>query len=194
LFFETVYFVSPELNQIRLVCTAKAYRYHPKYTQPPRIFDRNYEYLSSSRSVVLRPFHEGEKEAMIAEIEDGFAYLVERYPANLEAYEEDRKATLKFLKRRDVIPPAMAMAEGWPGMALQDELQRATDHMLFMLQQDLKNIGSPIPKVGDYIRFNGLDSLGKPDKLKGYFVSTLGPNTIYRDKKGDMYSVPSGAN
>ena len=190
LFIDTTYYVAPELNQIRLRFEVRMYSPSKIKGRLPATYVRKYEYLSQSRGNILRPFRDGEKEAMIAEIEARFAELVERYPANRKAYSKDRRSALRILNNRDVVLPITAMDEGWPGSSFKDELVRATNQMKQMLRMDLREIQPSKRVEGQYVPFNGLSSSGKPKKFKGYIVEKLSANTVYRDKGGDMYSVP----
>jgi len=190
LFVSARYYFAPDLNQIVLRSEARIYSRSKIKGRLPATYTRRYEYLSKSKGNILRPFRTGEKEALIADVEARFTALVEQYPANRKAYSKERRHAIRILKKRDVIPPIMALSEGWPGLSFTDELVRATDQLEQMLKVDLHDFPPSRPVKGHFIPFNGLSSSGKPKKLRGHIVDKLGTNTVYRDRYGDMYSVP----
>jgi hypothetical protein len=197
IFLESAYFVSPGLDQVRAIVDINVFsRPEDEYPQQgvmartESTYTRAYEFLSQSRGNILRPFHDGEKEALIDSIESDFDRKVERYPNNQAAYEKDRNRALKLLKNREVILPNVAVSEGWSGRSFPTALQLATDSIMQMMRDDLHDIPSSKAKHVEYVSFGGLSRKGKPKKFKGYIVGQQGPNTIYRDKRGNMYSVP----
>lgn len=141
LFLKSTYFISPELNQIRLLMETSMYRRRANIDLIKPLYARNYEYLSQSRGDLFRSFRDGEKEALIESIESNYDEQVGRYPHNLKAYKKDRKRALAALRNRDVILPAMAIREGWPDESFVVGLQRATDHVMEMMREDLRDIG-----------------------------------------------------
>ena len=198
-FIESTYFFSPGLDQVRLIVDIDVLSrpkdvstQHDIIKRTELTYERTYEYLSQSRGILLRPFHDGEKEALIESIESEFDRKVDRYPNNRAVYKKDRDRALKALKKRDVILPAMALSEGWPGRTFPIALQLATDGIMQMMQDDLIDVHGSKAKKVEYVSFGGLDRKGKSKRFKAYVVGQQGSNTIYRDKRDNMYSVPDG--
>lgn len=184
------YFVSPGLDQVRVIVRVRLVPRPSGVGRPRALFTRDYEYLSPSVGQVLRPFHDGEKEALGAEIEDNYRMLTAEHPENAEIYEKEKARDLKKLSKRDIIPPDYAVREAWPDRSLARALAEAQRHIQFMLSLDLSELRSPDPEEGERVRFDALSESGKPDRKSGYVVDTLDENTIYRDRKRNMYSVP----
>jgi len=190
MYIRSFYFVSPGLNQIRLIVSLRVYSRPNSKSRLKAMYTRTFEYLSPSRGDLLRPFHKGEREALIQEVETNFTELMEKYPANRKAYRKFRKNALNALNDGDVILPIMAISEGWPGTSFDDELMRATGHVFHMLKEGLLDIRPSNNSGGHMVTFNGLDSAGKPEQFEGYVFGRLDSNTAYRDEDGNYYSVP----
>lgn len=190
MYIRPYYFVSPGLNQIRLFVGLRVYSRPNNKSRLKAMYERTFQYLSPSRGDLLRPFREGEKEALIQEIETNYTELVGKFPANRTAYSKYRKNALGALRASDVIPPIMAVSEGWPETSFDDELARATGQIFHMLKEELLDVKPGESIDGHLVNFDGLDSSGKPKQFKGHVIGHLDSNTIYRDEDGDYYSVP----
>jgi hypothetical protein len=191
LFIQPTYFFSPDLGQLRLIVVTDLFKRSEENGAIFHVTDRRrYEFLSQSRGDLLRSWQPGEKEAMASEIETIFANSVEEFPDREKKLIKKRDRALKRLKKRDEIVPVLAIAEGWPGESLVMELHRATDSVINMIHEDLRDIDSDFEKGEKVVRFTGLNDRGKPAKFKGYKLETAGRNTIYHSKGGDFYSVP----
>lgn len=185
-----VYFITPGLDQIRAQVSVDAL-YKPSQTgESEYLFSRKYEYLSASQGDLFRPFHAGEKEAMIEAIENDYQRKVQEFPNNRRAYRKDRNRALAALKDREDILPVMALSEGWQGDSFFAGLRLATDRIREMLEMDWLTTAADLPEDPENVTFEGFDQKGKPEVFEGYVVGSHGTNTIYRDDKGNMYSVP----
>mgnify|MGYP001829156533 CR=1 FL=1 len=184
------YFVSPGLDQLRAIVRVRLVPRPAGVGRPRVLFTRDYEYLSPSVGQVLRPFHDGEKEALATEVEDHYRMLISESPEKEHTYQKDMSRDLKKLAKRDIIPPDYAIAQGWPDQSMARALRQAQRHIQYMLSMDLSKLRSPEPENGERVRFDALTESGKPDTKSGYVVDTLDGNTIYRDRKRNMYSVP----
>jgi len=189
-YLEYIYFISPGLDQIRLRAELQAYEQPTAQSAQMAAFEKGYEFLSQSRGAILRPFHAGEKEAMIEAIENQYERKLAKFPHNKKAYRQDRKKALNAIKDRDTIFPLMAVDEGWPGKTFPGTLQLATDNLLKMMQQDLLDIHLKTPEEATYTTFSGLDLQGKEHEFNAYAIGRQGMNTVYRDEQGNFYSVP----
>lgn len=190
LYVKTVYFVSPDLAQIRVLLTAALFRRTQHESVVDRMMTRNYQYLSRSRGDLMRPWHEGEKEKVIRKLEELYGTSIAEDPENAAEIAEERDNIVDQVRKRDVILPFIAIAEGWPGDTMEQELQVGADAVFGMLSTDLRDINPRFDKDGKRLKFVALDPVGKSTKLKGYAVESGGPNSIFRIKNGDMYSVP----
>ena len=188
--FATTYFLSPGLDQVRLIADIRLYK-RPSGAQTPRpLFTRHYEYVSPSVGEVVRPFHDGEKEALAAEIEEQYDRLSTENPANAAENAKEKARVLERLAGRKVIPPGQAIREGWPDGSMARALRLASRHVEHMMSMDLRILRGPAPESGERIRFEALDRQGDPDRKRGYRIGTLDGNTIYRDNKRNYYSLP----
>ena len=184
------YFMSPDLDQVRLVVRLRLAPRWGRVGRTQLLFKRQYEYLSPSIGQVLRPFHEGEKEALAAEIEEGYRRLSEEHSENAATYEKKKSRTLEKLARREVIPPDIAVLEAWPDISLALVVGEAERHMKHMISLDLSLLRGPGAEKGDRVRFEWLDESGGIFTKSAYLVGTFEGNTVYRDRKRNMYSVP----
>jgi hypothetical protein len=190
IYLDLTYFISPELNQIRLIADSFVYTRSELSDNASVFYRRSYEYLSPSQGLVLREFDEGEKESLIEAIEAEYEHKLERFPNNRKAYSKDRRRALKILKNRDIILPMMAMNEGWPGDSVTVGLQTATEHVFQIMRDDLQIIEKMHDEDGEYTRFSCFTRTGKLKEYEGYVVGVLGTNTIYRDQHGNLFSMP----
>ena len=153
---------------------------------------RSYVVVSESRGDVLRPFHEGEQQALIASIEKKYDDLLERYPQNESAYRKQRRQALKLVESRDEVLPSTAMIEGWPGSSLHDELRRTTNLMAELMRFDLKRLVEVEYDLGEKVSFEVVEPSGRTDMKNGYAVHRLGSHVVFRDKYGHLYALPGG--
>ena len=184
------YFMSPGLDQVRLVVHLRLAPRWGRVGRTQLLFKRQYEYLSPSVGQVLRPFHVGEKEALAAEIEEDYRRLSEEYSENAAAYEKEKSRALEKLARRETIPPDLAVLEAWPDRSLTRMVGAAQRHMKHMISLDLSLLRGPGPERRERVRFEWLDESGNVFTKSAYLVGTFEGNTIYRDRKRNMYSVP----
>lgn len=190
-FLSFAYYVTPGLNQIRLSADLSVFLRPDNPLFGKMLFERSYEYLSPSQGEILRPFHPGEKEALIAAIESTYEEKVAQFPHNLKAYSKDRKTALDQLEGRHVVLPLTAVNEGWPDDSFLKGLRLATDHVMAMLQEDLVDFKNAGKRRGKNLKpFAGFDRKGRQTTFKGEIIGTREANTIYRDKKGNIFSVP----
>ncbi|MDH4048770.1 MAG: hypothetical protein OEW68_09160 [Gammaproteobacteria bacterium] len=187
---EPTYFISPGLDQLRLVVQVFVYTQVDPVDLVSGPYDRYYEYLSPSRGKLFRPFCDGEKAALMASTNEFFDRKTQLYPHNRNAYEKDRKQAIEALENRDTVLPEMAISERWPADSMDLELQSATDQIMQLIRNDLMNLDAVLPEDAEYVTFAALDFKGKPKLVDGYAVSTLGTSTIYRDENGNVFSVP----
>lgn len=187
---EPVYYISPMLDQARLVIDVQYYRAHRYTDLNDRVFRRKYEYLSPSRGELFRPWRAGEKAELIATVEVQFAQKSARYPKNRKAYEKDRSTAIDILERNDRILPGMALNEGWPGDALAREFQTATDRLMDLIKADLRDLSAQPPTQPTYVEFAALEPEGEPTRYSGYVIGAHDSQTVYRDQDGNVYSVP----
>jgi hypothetical protein len=173
------YFMSPGLDQVRLVVYIKLVPNTGQVGRPQALFERQYEYLS-----------QGEKEALAAKIEENYRRLSEDHPENAATYDEEKSRALERLSKREVIPPDLAVLEAWPGRSLALVVGEAERHMQHMMLLDFRVLRGPKPEQGARVRFERLDASGDPYTESGYLVGTFEDNTIYRDRKRNMYSIP----
>lgn len=187
---EANYFMSPGLDQLRGIVRVRLMGRPEETRRPTSLFTRNFEYLSPSVGDVMRPFRAGEKEALVQEIEADYARLAEEDPDNAAIYANEQSEVLEQLSRRDVILPERAIAEAWPGRSLVRGLGDMRRHLQHMILTDLRVLVGPVPEEGEVVRFARLDKTGEADTGRGRRIGTFDGNTIYRDKGGDMYSLP----
>ena len=188
--FATTYFLSPGLDQVRLIANIRLYK-RPSGRQTPRaLFTRHYEYLSPSVGEVLRPFREGEKEALAAKIEEQYDRLSTENPGNAAENAKEKAQLLQRLARREVIPAGQAIREGWPDGSMARALHQAGRQVGHMMSMDLRILRGPAPEGDERVRFEVLDEDGDPDRKRGYRISSFDGNAIYRDDKRNYYSVP----
>lgn len=184
------YFMSPGLDRVRVVFQLKLALGADRVGRAHVLFARQYEYLSESIGLVLRPFRPGEKEALENEMKEFFRLIAEEKPENSQIYEEEESRALEKLSKRKVIPPDLAIEEAWPNQSLARAVAEARRHMQHMIALDLQLLRGPEPAKGVRVPFIGIDSSGDPREKTGYFVDSLDGNTIYRDSKRNYYSVP----
>jgi len=190
MYLDFTYFISPELNQLRLIADTFVYARSELSKDVAMLYSRSYEYLSPSQGLVLRKFDVGEKESLIEAIEAQYEHKLERFPMNRKAYSKDRRRALKILKNRDIILPMMAINEGWPGDSVAVGLQTATEHIFQIMRDDLQNIDNVHDEDEEYTSFLCFNRSGKLKKYEGYVLGVLGTNTIYRDEHGNLFSMP----
>lgn len=185
------YFVSPDLRQVRLRAELRTYGTSTRKSGAREVLHRHYEYLGPKNDVVLRPWHDGEKEDLIREIEDTYTASVERQPHNEAAYRQDRDRALNLIVDRDTILPSRAMREGWPDDKLTNELRTALHAVVHMIATDRKALWKKHEGKGTRSRFQALSPAGKPAGFSGRALYSLGSNTVYATRNGDLYSVPT---
>ncbi len=191
-FLDFTYFISPGFDQVRLIVDTRRYRARPNSKlRAENIGARSYEYLSASHGDVLRPWHPGEKEALIDEIESSYADKLARFPHNKAAYDKERKALLAAVSDRDVVLPVTGIAESWTREQLHHEIRLATDHIVAMIRDDLRTIGFRSKRSGKRVTIPGYDRNGKQKKFKGYVVSNNETHTVYQVDGGNLYSAPN---
>ncbi len=192
MYIDAHYRLMPQLDRLHVKYNVRLYSEPLRGSQKAQVkFMKSYEVVSASRGEIMRPFHEGEKEALIASIEQRYVDLMERYPQNEKAYSKQRKQALKLVRGRDVVLPQTAMIEGWPGTTLRDEIYSMTDLAAQLMRFDLNDLTEIEYELGDRVKFEALAADGKNRKLTGYAVHQLGPLTIYRDSGGNLYAVPN---
>ncbi len=191
MFLDFKYFITPGLDQIRLRVTIIVYDWRDRNAGAKEYFHRSVEFLSQSRGDLFRPWREGEKETLVATIESEYRSNVERYPKNKKSYKKYRDKALDVLEGRAHILPDMALREGWPAHSFSWALREASDRMSDLLAYDLEELSPFEEDDTDPTVFEGFDTTGRPKKLKGYLAKIDGDYSVYRDKDGNVYMLPS---
>lgn len=190
LFFKFAYYFSPELNQIRLLAESQSFT-KGREGNVGGGKNRNYEYLSPSYGVALRPWRDGERSELEAAINSIYGEKVAENPQNEKVYRLERQSALAAIEDNQRIPKAQAIAEFWTDDRLHVALKLATRHMKFMLHRDLQSLFSS----DDYDRskrltIDHLDRDGNARRIRVQQVGELDEQTIYRGKFGFLYSIP----
>ena len=113
-----------------------------------------------------------------------------RTPHNKKAHKKDRKGALEVLKDRDVVLVPTAMREGWPENTMADALRAAIAHLAPLMRSDIGPFRAPEILDSDEIKFDYIDWQGKDRKRKGILINIVDGQAIYRDKDGNLYSMP----
>lgn len=186
------YFISPGLDQVRLVIEVEIYvpPSGDKQVRPQLLLKRTYEYLSPSRGTVLRPFHKGEKAEMRASLDAEFRRLIDKNPKSAGAYRKDRKRALKFLDSLEHVPVLVAMREGWPDDTLSQALVTATDSLLAAIAEDWSALPALISHVEVLKKFSALDAAGRSREMKGTLLSRGPDSSVFQTREGSIYVVP----
>lgn len=151
-----------------------------------------YEYISPSRGVVLRPWHEGEKEAIIASINARYEEKLARWPHNKKAYRKDRRSELKAIEKRDVVFENTAIEEGWSDESIAEVLQDAIDHLTPFIVSDLEDFDVDRPRSTAAKSFEYINWYGMSVSRSGIVAARVDGQIVYRDDNGHIYSVPEG--
>lgn len=197
MFLDFSYGLTQGLDRVRLRVRATAYAKrveqpsHNEELGAERIFSRRFEYVSESRGDLFRLWRAGEKEALIASMEDKYQSSIERYPANKKSYSKQRKAALRVLRKRYRILPEMALNEGWPENSLQTALDEATECMADLLAGGLIEFSRYWPDTEGSVLFPGFDSAGQRIEMRGQPMGTRCGQSVYRGRYGNMYSLPA---
>jgi len=193
LFFRSTYFMSPELDQLRMRASVDLFSRKSNKPRTRNLYSRTYEYLSPSRGILFRPFAEGEKDVLTSMIEAHFDNKTEEFPHNSRAYKKDRDRILRAIRNRDTILPNVAVGEGWSEESMAFEIQTATNHIIFMVQQDLQSRESDIALNRPIGKFAIMLDNGNSRTIKGNSIGNFENNTIYRDRSGNVFSLPVSA-
>ncbi len=189
-FFKFEFFTTPNLDQLRLHVRCTVYEDSKESARSREVMTRHFEYVSVSQGEIMRPWHAGEKDALIARIESEYESKMERYPQNKKAYAKDRKTALGALWGREVVLPTTAVSEGWPGDSMGAALQLATNTMAHVLRDDLATFSPREKSDSERVQFLAFNDKGSKKSYKGRLVSTLGAHDIYRRADGDTFILP----
>lgn len=149
-----------------------------------------YEYLSSSQGLVLRKWRPGEKEELIAAVEETYREKLERWPHNKKAYARDRRAALKVLERRDSIFEDTAISEGWTNESITQTVVAALVDLNRYLHHDLKSTEPDKAKDKDRVEFVRRYENGRARTVRGYVREQLDDRIVYNDLYGSVFSFP----
>lgn len=190
LFFKFAYYFSPELNQIRLLAESQSFtKGREGYVGGGT--SRNYEYLSPSYGVALRPWRDGERSERVAAIDSIYGEKVAENPRNEKVYRLERQLALAAIDDNQRIPKAQAATEFWTGDLLHGALNLATRHMKFMLHRDLQSLlSSDDYDASKRLTIDHLDRDGNARRIRVQQVGKLDEQKIYRGKFGFLYSIP----
>ncbi len=191
LFLAIDYRLDEGLDQLRIIVDSSVYILDQRTQRGDAIYHRRYEYASPSRGDLFRPFHEGEKEAMIAAVEAEYAEKLEEFPHNRRAYEKDRSSMVALLEKRDVILPVMALSEGWPNGSLREAIEDGTDRIMSFIREDIEAFAEAPDMSTKPIRFVAYSREGKHKAIKGWRVGERDGRLVYCDKEGNLYLLPA---
>lgn len=148
------------------------------------------EYVSDSRGELERDFDAGEKKALIEEMERELESQVAARPGEEKRLRRQHRELVNEIENSRRVPLPVAAAKIWPTATLHAELDRAADHVTYMLQTRLSDLGNPDAEPGIPAGFTVLDSQCMNHPVKGERVGSHDGHTIFRDADGDLYSLP----
>lgn len=189
-YLEFVFLLGRRLDHLRVVVNVGVYERQPRSRRPSKKLKLRYQYFSPSRGVVLRPWHEGEKEAIIASINARYDEKLARWPHNKKAYKKDRRSELSAIKKRDVIYEETAIEEGWSAETIVDVLHKAIEHLTPFILSDLGNFEPNRSKPANSVSFEYVNWSGTKVNRAGTVIERTDGQIVYRDKNGHVYSMP----
>ena len=190
IFLHFVYFMSPDLLQVRTVASMKTY--HAPRKKKERFVEntRHFEYLSPPVNDVCRRWEAGQRERVAANIERIYQDKLTEYPHNRTAYTKDRELALKAIADPVIMPPAMVFTNCWPDDTLTEALRLGIADLVEMIRADHGLLMPNSNRAGTRVTFVGLSLKGKPRKFKGLLMYENQRAEVVRMNNGDVYSVP----
>lgn len=188
------YAMTPGLDQLRADIEQKVYRKSDRKPgkNPSSKKTRFFSYLSPKHALNYRAFNDGEKEALMAELNARWDRLVAAQPDDAEKLEEERAEAIKDLNEAEEIPEAVAIREAWSTQLLTTYLDQAVDHLTHMLQADWRATVVPEEAVRTASTFSYVNgSTGAFVADKGQEVGRRDDNIVYRTQWGNLVSVPA---
>ena len=190
IFLHFVYFMSPDLLQVRTVASMKTY--HAPRKKKERFVEttRHFEYLSPRVGDVCRRWEAGQRERVAAYMERTYQDKLTEYPHNRAAYTKDRELALKAIADSVIMPPAMVFTNCWPDDTLTEALRLGIAELVEMIRADHGLLVPNSDRAGTKVSFAGLSLKGKPRKFKGLLMYENQRADVVRLNNGDVYSVP----
>lgn len=190
-FLHFVFFISPDLLQVRIITDMKKYEAPRPGAPKTVIVKKRFEYLGAPVDATCRMWKPGARAELVQEIERIYQEKMTAYPQNEKAYTKDRKLALKSIKDPTIMPPALVLANCWSIDSFHSAVRLGISDVMDML---LTDFGTPVPdtpRAGEKISFEGLNLKGKRLRFRGAVMYESGVNIVVRLKGGDVYSVPT---
>ena len=190
-FVHFIYFMSPDLLQVRVVADMKVIRRHASASATMQTMTRRFEFMSRPLNAECSQWEHGQRDKVLAEIERKYGDRLSAFPQNKKAYRQDYKLALRSIKDPVIMPPMMVFANCWPDDSLSTALRTGIVDVVAMIRADFNTSVRITPREEMKMSFEGFTLKGRRKTFRGTLIGESGLQSIVRLKNGDVYSVPT---
>lgn len=190
-FLHFVYFMSPDLLQVRVVADMKVFMKPRSESAMMHAMTRRFEFMSQPVKTECSQWKRGQRDKVLEEVERKYHDKLSAFPHNKKAYTQDYKLALKSLRDPVTMPPIMVFANCWPADSLPTALRTGILNIVAMIRADFNPPAQDALEEETRTSFEGLTLNGRHKTFRGVLIGKSGSHSVVRLKNGDVYSVPT---